>query len=538
VRSNATLKVYDEVNLRQADTIFLPGGGIQETPAGRLIIENNASLVQTKDVNFNQNFGDIEMDRVASDMNDLDYIYWSSPVENFDIDDLPNSASYLWDPRAVNTIPGTDGNWVGHNGDMQLGRGYIARVPFGGGNSNFSVTSKFIGRPNNGLVTTSIIQSAGTQDPADRHWNLVGNPYPSAINAEKFLLHNTMLEGAVYVWDSNISSFSDVNPAPFYENFIVNYSDAYITYNSLGAVPADTFDGNIAAGQGFFVKMLESAALTEDLEFRNPMRLDASNAVVPNNDFQRSASAVNNTDRDSNSSQEDKQLLWLSLADQSDQASTTLIGYAPNATNGKDRLFDAYANKGDWELAIHSVLDDNNMVIQGRALPFDDQDVVPIGVQIPQAGMHQIGIDRIEGSIFNDASTNILLEDTYLGITHDLKQSPFSFTAEAGTINDRFVLRYTANQLSVKDKEMMDDFKIYYASQRDKIVIMNPNGFQIESVEVFNMLGQSVKQATIDRQQNYYEIPFNNSQAGAYVLHVRTDRGIQTKKFIVDGLSD
>ena len=82
----------------------------------------------------------------------------------------------------------------------------------------------------------------------------------------------------------------------------------------------------------------------------------------------------------------------------------------------------------------------------------------------------------------------------------------------------------------------MDDFSIYYASQRDKIVIMNPNSYIIESVEVFNILGQSVKEFAIDRQQSYYELPFYNMQAAAYIVHVKTDRGVQTQKFIVDGI--
>ena len=67
---------------------------------------------------------------------------------------------------------------------------------------------------------------------------------------------------------------------------------------------------------------------------------------------------------------------------------------------------------------------------------------------------------------------------------------------------------------------------------------MNPQGLDIEHVEVFNMLGQSVKTFNIERQLRYYELPFYNIQAAAYILHVRSERGLETQKFIVDGLRD
>jgi hypothetical protein len=82
------------------------------------------------------------------------------------------------------------------------------------------------------------------------------------------------------------------------------------------------------------------------------------------------------------------------------------------------------------------------------------------------------------------------------------------------------------------------DFEIFYASKRDKIVISNPMGLLIEEVEVYNILGQSVKRFTIEQQQTYYELPFYNIQAATYVVHVRTGEGVKTKKFIVDGLRD
>lgn len=40
------------------------------------------------------------------------------------------------------------------------------------------------------------------------------------------------------------------------------------------------------------------------------------------------------------------------------------------------------------------------------------------------------------------SNQNIYLEDKVLGVIHDLRQNPYSFTGTSGILNDRFVLRY------------------------------------------------------------------------------------------------
>jgi hypothetical protein len=541
VRSNATLKVYDEVNLRQADTIFGPGGVIDDIiPAGKLILEDDASLVQTKDVSFNQNFGEIIKYRNSENIKARDYVFWSSPVEGYDISGVSGDLRYEW-RTAFPNANGTSGNWFSASGIMQEAQGYIVREPLAGA----SFTTTFTGRPNNGRILKSVDKSipTATNPVNDRHWNFVGNPYPSAISAEKFLNDpaNALLTGFVNLWTRAFAISTAPNPgdSPFYDDFKYNYPDSYVTYNLTGSSTPEGFDGNIASGQGFFIQVRDDHNLADGSEilFSNTMRTANNGSALDNGQFYRGASTSSAASEDAIVGVR-KELVWLSIVDENLSSGTTLIGYVEGATDEKDRLYDAVVSD-DNPLSIYSLIEDTNYIIQGRSYPFNDADMVQLGVQIPSAGIYSIVVDDVKGTEFTSEGRAFYIEDTYTGIVHDLTQSPFSFTADVtGTINDRFVLRYTANQLSVEEKEMMDDLKIYYASQRDKIVIMNPNGFQIESVEVFNMLGQSVQQSAIDRQQNYYELPFNNSQAGAYVLHVRTDRGIQTKKFIVSGLRD
>ncbi len=66
----------------------------------------------------------------------------------------------------------------------------------------------------------------------DHGWNLMANPYPSQIYWEDEDWVKTNVDGTVYVYD--------------------NENNGYVTYN--GGVGTGGFDGNIASGQGFFVR--------------------------------------------------------------------------------------------------------------------------------------------------------------------------------------------------------------------------------------------------------------------------------------------
>src|SRR5690606_31498265 len=133
-----------------------------------------------------------------------------------------------------------------------------------------------------------------------------------------------------------------------------------------------------------------------------------------------------------------------------------LVGYAEGATNGKDRMYDAVSGSGG--MRIYSILDDSDLLIQGRALPFQDSDEVPLGVELLNNGIYKIGIAQVKGSLVSDAAQGIYLEDTYNNVIHDLRKTPYSFTGIAGNIKDRFILRYTNTTLSVDGPQLSDTF--------------------------------------------------------------------------------
>ncbi|WAC01718.1 hypothetical protein N7U66_17720 [Lacinutrix neustonica] len=129
--------------------------------------------------------------------------------------------------------------------------GYAVRAPqtFSTNTSTKTVyTARYEGVPNNGAITipitvgtdanvgTSIGDTAVTAD--DDQWNLIGNPYPSAIDVMSFLNeanNSTLLDGTVYIWTHNTPPNS-AYPDPFYADYGANYTSSdYASINALGS---------------------------------------------------------------------------------------------------------------------------------------------------------------------------------------------------------------------------------------------------------------------------------------------------------------
>ncbi|NJM80295.1 MAG: lamin tail domain-containing protein [Flavobacterium sp.] len=446
------------------------------TVNGTLNVLDDGSLIQVN--NDGVNTGNIIYER-ATTGNSLDYVYWSSPVGTHVLG--TSNYYYRWNPIIANTNGGI-GNWINASGaTMNIGQGYILRDVF---------AINFNGVPNNGILNVPVSRGnytgaayLGTNGVTitnlNDNLNLIGNPYPSAVNTLTFLTANTNIEGAVRIWTHGTSPSSTISN-PFYGSYQQNYSsNDYIIYNGTGTTSGPTgFSGNIAGGQGFFVIMNDGTATTQNVVFNNSMR----DKTYGNNEFYRS-STLNN---------EDKSRIWLNF-NSSNESSKTLIGYIVGATMDKDRLYDAVLLESSSS-SIYSLIDSKKMVIQGR-FPFNDSDKVPFGVKITQVGNNSIGIDAVDGIFENQ---NIYLEDLYLNIVHNIKQSPYSFTSQIGVFNDRFEVVYRNGTLS--NLSFTNENTVFVHTNENTISVKSSEE-TIKSITVFDVLGRNlINQASVNEK--------------------------------------
>jgi len=492
IENGATLTQLSNSTLTIVNFIDVETGGTYD-------IEDSASLIQVDDV-ANTVDGTFTMDR-NTNIRVNDYVYWSSPVTSFDIQNVspgtPNGYKYQWLPF-VTRLPGPPGpldygEWQAYNsGPMDIGKGYIVKGPTGHTATPSNFTATFSGTPNNGQITQNIQRSTYTganyfYNPYgndllmvtsdDDNWNLIGNPYPSAIDAIDFLTHtgNGNITGSVYLWthDTDIA----IAPDPFYDDYVYNYDVAdYIAYNSSGTSTPTGFNGNIGAGQGFFVLMTDAATTNETVTFDNTMRSSA----YANDQFYRTS---NPSDMDGSAANR----IWLDYVNPSGQSNTTLVAYVDGATNDEDRMFDAPTTTGNG-LDLYSLIDEKAYLIQGRQLPFDVNDQVPIGLNISESGIQTIAINTLQG-VFYDSNQDIFIEDLLNDTIHNIKESPYSFTSESGIINDRFILRFTNTTLGLDDFDTLNGISVF--EDNDKITVKSDYG-TIASIDVYDILGRTL----------------------------------------------
>jgi len=124
-----------------------------------------------------------------------------------------------------------------------------------------------------------------------------------------------------------------------------------------------------------------------------------------------------------------------------------LVGYATGATNGLDRVFDGLSANSNAYIDFYSINEGNNLVIQGRAVPFDKTDRVPLGYKSTIEGVFKISINEVDGVLTDQP---IFIEDKLTNVVHNLKNGPYSFSTVKGTFNDRFMLVYVDKTVVTK----------------------------------------------------------------------------------------
>jgi hypothetical protein len=477
IKNGAKLTVPNGRTLTVDDALIFEG-------TGKILISNGGSLLQNNTTSsaFQGGTASFEMQRSTSTRR-YDYTYWSSPLtlaSGFTLKKMsPNTLAdkyTSYDPNA---------SWVIRNAEQSVmvpGEGYSVRGP-----QNFDITTpgtqtaSFVGVPNNGDVLKTTVQNK---------FNLLGNPYPSAIDGYK-LINDTKI-GTVYLWTHNTPPANDGTSNKY------KYSSSdYASFNLSGGIKTG---GNtslptryIAAGQGFF-----AAPTTTSITYTNSMRVGGSNSTFykteKTNDLERNR-------------------IWLNLSNAEGAFKQTLVGYIEGATNSWDLNFDAVGFNGNSYVDFYSINENTILSIQGRALPFEKSDVVPLGYKVTVAGDFTISIDQVDG-FFDDQE--VYLEDKKTGIISNLKTGNYTFKTEAGTFKDRFTLRYTNKTLGTDDFENVDGGLL--VSVKDKVIKVTSVKENIKEVNLFDISGRLIYQKA---KVGTTELSISNLQSSDQILLVK-----------------
>lgn len=396
-----------------ANQVLTVAGGVKRLGNSSFTVSNDAHLIQTGTTNANE--GSILVQRQAQ-IRRLDFVMWSSPVvgQTF-LSFSPNTLSnrFLRYREDVN-------NWeIISNPSaqtMETGIGYSIRAP----NNHPTAVTHFMGNFN-GVVRSGNISVNVTKGATTPGFNLVGNPYPSALDLTAFHAANSArIQNNFYFYEHTLSPANSDTNNTNYGVLTLGTPNVYVKATG-SQVNAESFASQARAqvGQGFFVRANNSG----NINFTNAMRVAGPATFLGLGTLSENAPQYD--------------LLRLQLTNPAGDRNETVVGFFSSSTAELDDM----DTPGFGTPPVYSRLGTSRLAIQGLPYPLPVQTVVPIGYRSSLSGLFKFELTEKVGQI--DQGVWVWLHDLQTGNYHNLSQSSYEFSSVSGQFDDRFLLLFT-----------------------------------------------------------------------------------------------
>ncbi|NRD21184.1 Ig-like domain-containing protein [Winogradskyella eckloniae] len=403
---------------------------------------------------------------------------------------------------------------------INIGLGFIMK---GSNTTSPNQNYTFKGLPNNGTITNFI--SGGNRS------SLVGNPYPSAIDANAFIDDNAsaLLDGTLIFWEQSPNSTS---------HNLAQYEGRYSYYNKTGGLPStvpveingqgtasNTPERYVPVAQGFFVNGSTSGG---NITFNNGQRIfktEASGESV----FLRSPNVT------AQQEQENEDLikrLRMSFKTPEGAKRHLLLGFTSDnsATDAFDYGFDGL-NSDDFPSDMSFNIEGKKYVIQGVGA-FDETKIYPLDISMNIQGNIEIALESLEN--FND-EINVYIYDALLGTYSQFNNLNFQIHLEASNYLDRFYLVFQESATLSTIKEDVEKVNVRYLLDSDEILVQTPQSMELKQLYLINVAGQTVASwnATNLTLSHEIRIPVKHISEGSYIINVETNSSTFNKKIII-----
>ncbi|WP_203258491.1 LamG-like jellyroll fold domain-containing protein [Hyunsoonleella ulvae] len=522
---------------------------------GDIDLEGESQLIQNQDSTLDPvSAGTLEKDQQGT-ADTYTYNYWSSPVgmsnnstnnNDFSVTDIFENVNFLssgyngaasplgiadyWIWKFSNRLSDDYASWqhVRESGTLKVGEGFTMKGP---GSGSISDEQNYVlkGKPNNGDINLTI--NAGND-------YLVGNPYPSAIDAEQFILDNGATiagpgstTGTLYFWEHWGGGSHIAN----------EYQGGYATYSLAGGVPAaaiGTTDPDVASGgtptkipgryipvgQGFFV----TAETGGTIKFNNAQRVfqieDGSSSL-----FVKGKNSKKSSKNLAPKTEDTRTRIRLGFNSINTLRRQLLVTVDKKATTGVDWGYDSKYIDTQMD-DMYWMIGNEKYIIQAIDTITEDTKI-PLGIHTKTTGFNSITLDKLENVPDN---LEIFLHDKELGIYHDLLQTKYETNIPAGSHLNRFEITFAKAQTLGNDElELENDIEVFFVSEKQAIIIKNPKTKTIKKVEMFNILGQSLFQLQLNSNQENIEYKIPKNIAGNYIISVEAESGKISKKIVI-----
>lgn len=557
--TDRVLFVEDEVNLGVAET----------TPA--IYLRDEAQLVQGSGTTGNSGRGRLSVEQEGT-VHNYAFNYWASPVgnvdnnsvgnRNFRADDVifesgdvinPNDAIFIGgyngysSPLQIASYwlyafnPGTDYSQWDHilsSGEIVAGYGFTMK----GSTGSSSQAYDFRGKPNSGTIQTEVLAEQNT---------LLGNPYPSALDAAKFIndpINVGNINGTLYFWEQdqsvmshNITSYVGgyatytINADATIENFI---SAPFNTYNLDGTLNTTGAPSGspkfvhrfIPIGQGFMIEGEAGIPATSLVTFKNEHRVYYRESGVDSEFFKTNNTAANLDETAIDNPEAQSNIVYdangIQILPAQIQRFRLNVDFNDTYTRQLVQTFTAEATTGfDYGLELKNASDEvaevyfknENEVskILGQAFTFDEDLTIPLYFELSEAKGVRIRISDVQN--FAD-DQDIYIHDINNGIYYNLREQNFDVNLAAGLYNSAYEITFKESDgtLSVSAFEE-SNFSVIQNNSISQLVINNPKNLAIKSFKLIDVAGKQLIFKNNMENQSRYEFNTNNFSDGVYI---------------------
>lgn len=264
--------------------------------------------------------------------------------------------------------------------------------------------------------TTIPLSKTNNTSTAEDGWNLIHNPYPSAISWTALRNGNASVDNAIYVYNADLNGGSGAHAT-------------YINNVSSPAVGSGGIGDNIPMCQGFYVHCTAATNLTAQ----------ETNKVTNNPTFLK----IDQTFAGPASS---LPLIRFTLKNAAGFEDETVLYYQTGATDNFDGAYDAYKMSGQDPKAPTIALEKTNKFQINGIHPISGNFSMPMKTLTGYTGTYTITAVNISSF---PAGACVNLYDRFTGITTDLKTSDYVFTLADTTSVARFDVNITSNTLNI-----------------------------------------------------------------------------------------
>ncbi|OUR98225.1 hypothetical protein A9Q86_14320 [Flavobacteriales bacterium 33_180_T64] len=540
---------------------------------GTLDLEDDSQLVQTENSDLVSSSTGKILRRQEGCSNVYWYNYWSSPVgttmtttlidNNTTLNNSNNTTFSLnmlkegntnsvqftsaydevgkistrWLYTYINGLTYYDWAVLNSTDALEPGIGYTQK---GIGNPGLEQQYIYEGKPNNGTIVINVTDTggAGSVPSVSKTDFFLGNPYPSALDINKFIDDNVgVIDGTLQLWQQWSGN----------SHVLDEYNGGYAQVNKLGAVRAYQFvglegstnesqDGTkipsryLPVGQGFMTEIISDGTIV----FKNSQRVFVKEADADGNYNNGSVFfRLSNSESDERVFEDNvmqKIRIELNAVNGPPTKRELLLGFSDVTTDGFDYGYDA-KNTDENSSDLNLLLENELMLIQAYA-PITLDKVIPLSFKSSGDFNYEIKATEFENIA---TEQDVYLRDHYTGSYFDLKSDgAYGFNTEMGLFNERFDIVFQSEEsLSIETLSHNTNL-MYYNNATKKLFVKNLNT-SVTRLVLINTLGQTVQEyMDVSAQTLENGLEISNLSSGIYVVYFKTGSAIQTKKIIID----